>query len=457
MYIEAKIRNESLVALVDTGASGFSFVSDQLCDRLKLTSEPLNSPIAILGFEGTISQSNPVINHISPSPNSTSNPAKISATDYAIANQQPGNFTFALSLRDLDLILEDSMQRLPSLRVGNASMVIPKDADPKDFLPPYYHEYLDVFDRNKANSLPPHRSWDHAIDLHPGKQPPVARPYSMNQHELKALRNYLDKELSKGFIRVSRSPAAAPVLFVKKSNGDLRFCIDYRGLNAITIRNRHSLPLISETLGQLSRAKYFTKLDVISAFNKLRIKEGDEWKAAFTCRYGLFEPLVMPFGLCNGPASFQAYINHALHGLLDQFCTAYMDDILIYSDDLTSHRRHVIMVLERLREHGLQVDISKCNFEATEVTYLGLIISTKGIHMDPKKVACVQEWPTPRSVRDVQGFLGFANFYRRFIPEFSRLVSPLTNLTKKEARFAWDSSCESAFFRIKQAFKEGTM
>ncbi|KAI0992164.1 hypothetical protein K3495_g16022, partial [Podosphaera aphanis] len=202
---------------------------------------------------------------------------------------------------------------------------------------------------------------------------------------------------------------------------------------------------------------YYTKLDVISAFNKLRIKPGDEWKAAFTCRYGLFEPLVLPFGLCNGPASFQAYINHALRGLLDQFCTAYMDDILIYSETLSDHRSHVRTVLQRLREHGLQVDISKCNFETSQVTYLGLIISTKGINMDPKKVACVQEWPRPRSVRDIQRFLGFANFYRRFIPEFSRLATPMVNLTKKDVPFSWDDDCEASFRRIIQAFKDGTM
>lgn len=279
----------------------------------------------------------------------------------------------------------------------------------------------------------------------------------MNQHELKALREYLDKELAKSFIRVSRSPVSAPVLFVKKSNGDLRFCIDYRGLNAISIKNRYSLPLITETFSQLSNAKFYTKLDIISAFNKLRIREGDEWKAAFTCRYGLFEPLVLPFGLCNGPASFQAYINHALRGLLDNFCTAYMDDILIYSESLEDHRRHVKKVLERLREHGLQVDITKCSFEATEVTYLGLIVSTKGISMDPKKVACIQEWPTPHSVRDIQGFLGFANFYRRFIPEFSRLAAPLTHLTKKDVKFLWDDICENSFNRIKRAFKDGIM
>ncbi|KAI1004908.1 hypothetical protein K3495_g3314 [Podosphaera aphanis] len=134
-----------------------------------------------------------------------------------------------------------------------------------------------------------------------------------------------------------------------------------------------------------------------------------------------------------------------------------MDDILIYSKNLDDHRKHVKTVFQRLREHGMQVDISKCAFETSKVTYFGLIVSTEGIHMNPKKVACVQEWPAPRSVRDIQGFLGFANFYRRFIPEFSRLASPMIHLTKKDISFAWDTACESTFFQIKQAFKDGTM
>ncbi|KAI1001875.1 hypothetical protein K3495_g6328 [Podosphaera aphanis] len=161
---------------------------------------------------------------------------QVSASIFSTEIQQSGNIYFSLSLRDLDLMLDESMQRGPIMRVGNATMVIPKDANAKDYLPSQYHDFLDVFNRKQTNSLPPHRSWDHAIDLQPGKSPPVSRPCSMSHSELQALREYLDKDLSKGFIRVSRSPAAAPVLFVKKTNGDLRFCIDYRGLNAIKIK-----------------------------------------------------------------------------------------------------------------------------------------------------------------------------------------------------------------------------
>lgn len=385
MYVIVNIRNENLVALVDTGASGFAFVSQSMSDRLNLQKLPLRSPIALVGFEGNRGSQ---ITHQVIVPLSLENHSEkinafvIEKSKYDIILGLPWleehaplidwknhtitfgesclikgccKFKTTVPYINTPTIYPHSTSntsatqcpnRAPKTNISHlnnaviqpadfkirlANIAIPKDANPKDYLPPQYHDFLDVFDRDKANTLPPHRPWDHPIDLEPGKQPPAAKPYSMNQNELKALRKYLDEELSKGFIRVSRSPAAAPVLFVKKQNGDLRFCIDYRGLNSISLKNRHSLPLISETLGLLSQAKYFTKLDIISAFNKLRIKDGDEWKAAFTCRYGLFEPLVLPFGLSNGPASFQAYINHSLRGLLDQICTAYMDDILVFS------------------------------------------------------------------------------------------------------------------------------
>lgn len=382
---------------------------------------------------------------------------QLSAPAFHLACRGTHAQTFTLSLREIDTILDDNNRREVTVRVGDAIMVVPKDANPKEFVPPEYHDLLQAFDRKIAETLPPHRSQDHAIDLLPGKVPPAARPYSMNDRELRALRDQLDKDLARGFIRMSRSSAAAPILFVKKANGDLRFCCDYRGLNEVTKKNRHALPLIQETLNQLSQARYFTKLDIISAFNQLRIKEGDEWKTAFTTRYGLFEYLVMPFGLCNGPSSFQAYINSALHGILDRYCTAYMDDVLIYSKTKSEHRAHVREVLKRLIAAGLPIDVSKCEFDAQEVKYLGLIVSTKGISMDPAKVACIQDWPQPRHVKDVQGFLGFANFYRRFIPEFSRLATPLTALTKKDALFAWNDACASAFLRIKSAFQEGQM
>ena len=274
----------------------------------------------------------------------------------------------------------------------------------------------------------------------------------MSHEELLVLREWLDANLKKGFIRPSSSAAAAPVMFARKPGGGLRLCIDYRGLNAVTKRNRYPIPLIQETLTMVSRAKIFTKLDVIAAFNKLRIFEGYEPLTAFKTRCGLFESLVMPFGLTNAPASWQTFINDILGPFLDDFCTAYIDDILIYSQNMKDHREHVRKVLAKLKEHGIQIDIDKCEFHVTETKYLGLIISGDGIRMDPEKVATIIEWTAPRNVKDVQGFLGFANFYRRFILGFSRIAKPLTRLTQKDTKFQWTRECQKAFDNLKEAF-----
>lgn len=324
--------------------------------------------------------------------------------------------------------------------------------DPKTLVPSEYHDYLDVFSRDEADKLPPHRGCDHKIQVLPGKEPGFGPLYGMSQNELKVLKKYLDDNLAKGFIRPSKSPAASPVLFARKPGGGLRLCVDYRALNAITIKNRYPLPLIQETLARICRAKVYTTLDIIAAFNKIRMAEGEEWKTAFRTRYGLFESMVMNFGLCGAPSTFQNYINDVLHDYLDDFCTAYIDDILVYSENRKKHTKHVRMILQRLRDAGLQVDVQKCSFGVTEVRYLGLIITTKGVQMDMEKVSAVLDWAIPKTVKDVQAFLGFANFYRRFIQGFSRLAYPLTQLTKKDQPFKWTPKCQEAFNGLKKAF-----
>ena len=332
-----------------------------------------------------------------------------------------------------------------------------KKTDAREKLPRHYHEYLSVFDRGQADRLPPHRHGsDHKIVLERDangreKEPPWGPLYGMSREELIVLRRTLTELLDKGFIRASSSPASAPVLFVRKPGGGLRFCVDYRGLNAITKKDRYPLPLIEETLRSLSKAKWLTKLDVIAAFHKVRIEKGDEWKTAFRTRYGLYEWLVTPFGLTGAPATFQRYINHTLREFLDEFCSAYIDDILIYSNgSLADHRKKVKQVLARLRDAGLQIDIDKCEFEATSVKYLGFIVEAgKGIRVDPEKVQAIQQWQRPRSVKGVRSFLGFANYYRQFIPKFSNIASPLTALTKKDAAFAWSKECQTAFEELK--------
>lgn len=332
--------------------------------------------------------------------------------------------------------------------------------DPRTKMPKHFSEYLDVADRTEANKLPPLRGpgVDHRIELREvdGKTPevPWGPLYKMSREELLVLRKTLTEYLDKGFIRVSNSPAAAPVLFVRKPGGGLRFCVDYRGLNKITRKDRYPLPLIYETLRTIGQAKWFTKLDVIAAFHKIRIAEGQEWMTAFRTRYGLFEWMVTPFGLANAPSTFQRYINWALRDYLDEFCSAYVDDILIYTDGpLEMHRGHVRRVLQRLRDTGLQIDIDKCEFEVQSTKYLGFIVEAgKGMRMDPAKVEAIIQWEPPTSVKSVQSFLGFANFYRTFIKGFSKLTAPLTALVRKDQTFHWTADADKAFEKLKQMF-----
>ena len=211
--------------------------------------------------------------------------------------------------------------------------------------------------------------------------------------------------------------------------------MDYRALNRMTIKNRYPLLLISKLLDRIKGAKYFTKIDVRDAFNRLQIALGHEYKTAFHTRYGHFEYLVMPFGLTGAPGSFQAYINAIIRDCLDRLAIAYMDDILIYSNSLQEHILHVQTILQKLLSAGLFIKLKKCEFHVQKVSFLGFIISAEGISMDPERISTIAEWPVPESVLDIQVFLGFSNFYRRFIEGYSRVVVPITRLLRKGQHF----------------------
>ena len=258
--------------------------------------------------------------------------------------------------------------------------------------------------------------------------------------------------LEKGFIRESSSPAAAPLLLVPKTSGGVHICQDYWVLNLVTVKNQYPLPLICETLDSISTAQFFTKLDVIAAFNRVRIAEGHEWMTAFTSRFGLYEMLVTTFGLCNVPATLQNYINHVLHDVLDNYCTAYLDNVLIYSRTREEHTKHVCEIIRWLGEAGLQIDFNKSEFYTKKTTYLGLVISTKGISMDPEKIKAVVSWNAPTTVKELRQFLGFANFYRRFIRNYSGEVEPLTRLLRKNMPWVWKSDQIDAFTNLKNFF-----
>ena len=327
-------------------------------------------------------------------------------------------------------------------------------------LPPYLHSYVKLFLPEEGNKLPPHRGpkVDHVIELNKvdGKLPevPYGPLYAMSRDELLVLRRTLLDLLEKGFIRASNSPAASPVLFVRKPGGGLRFCVDYRALNALTKKDRYPLPLIKETLNMIGRATWYTKLDVTAAFHKIRIAKEQEWMTAFRTRFGSYEWLVTPFGLANAPSTFQRYINWALRDFLDEFASAYLDDVLIFTEgSLKKHHDHVRQVVERLQDAGLQLEISKCEFDVRRTKYLGFILeSGKGISMDPEKVQAIKDWQAPTTVKGVRGFLGFANFYRKFIRNFAALSEPLVRLTKKDTVFTWGPEQDQAFVQLKEAF-----
>ena len=252
---------------------------------------------------------------------------------------------------------------------------------------------------------------------------------------MQELREYLDVNLRKGFIWPLTLLAGAPILFVPKKNGKLRLIVDYRRLNAITNKNRYPLPLINEIPDKLQAAKWYTKLDLQGAYNLIRIKEGKEWKTTFRTRFGLFKYLVMPFGLTNAPASFQALINDLLWEYLDVFYTAYLDDILIYSENLEDHKQHVAKVLERLVQADLAIEPEKSEFYKNTIKYLGFVISEKGVEMEDSKVVAIKSWPEPKCVKDLQAFLGFTNYYRWWIAQYLRITSTLTKLMKKDQQF----------------------
>jgi len=230
-----------------------------------------------------------------------------------------------------------------------------KELDLKNYIPAECHEFLPLFSEALAKKLPPHWPYDHKIPLREGFTSPFGPLYSMFRTELQTLMEWLEENLSKGFIRASSSPAASPIVFVKKTDGSLRLCVDYCGLNVGTIKNRYPLLLLQETLMRLSKAKYFTTLDIRSAYNLVRMAEGEEWKTAFWTSYRLFELLVIPFGLTNAPSDFQALINDMLRAYLDDFCTAFLDDIFIYSNTMKDHKKQVYKVLNALSDAGLHL------------------------------------------------------------------------------------------------------
>ena len=319
-------------------------------------------------------------------------------------------------------------------------------------VPKDYWDLKEAFNKVRATSLPPHRASDCSIDLLPGTSPPRGRLFSLSAPETKSMEKYINDSLDAGLIRPSSSPAGAGFFFVGKKDKTMRPCINYRGLNNITVKNRYPLPLVSSAFELLQGATIFTKLDLRNAYHLVRIREGDEWKTGFNTPSGHYEYLVMPFGLTNAPAVFQGLVNDVLRDLLNVCVFVYLDDILIFSKSKQEHVVHVRLVLQRLLENHLFVKAEKCMFHTTEVPFLGFVVTTGNIKMDPDKTKAVTDWPRPSTRKELQRFLGFANFYRRFIRNYSLVAAPLTALTSQNIPFRWSSVAEGAFGELKSRF-----
>jgi hypothetical protein len=310
-------------------------------------------------------------------------------------------------------------------------------------------EYADVFP-DELPGMPPHRDIKFTIELQPGTAPISMRPYRMPPAELAELKKQLQELLDKGFIRPCTSPWGCPTLFVKKKDESLRLCIDYCPLNAVTIKNKYPLPRIDVLFDQLVRAKVFSNIDLPSGYHQIKIRASDIPKTTFSTRYGLYEFLVMSFGLTNAPAYFMYLMNYVFMPELDKFILVFIDDILVYSKNEEEHAGQLHVVLQRLREHHLYAKLSKCDFWLKEIKFLGHTISQAGIAVDLDKVQEVMNWKPPTTVRQIRSFLGLAGYYRRFIPDFSRIEKPITELLKKEAKFVWGQKCEDAFHALRQ-------
>jgi RNase H-like domain found in reverse transcriptase/Reverse transcriptase (RNA-dependent DNA polymerase)/Integrase zinc binding domain/Integrase core domain len=296
--------------------------------------------------------------------------------------------------------------------------------------------------------LPPIREIDHTIPLVPQAKPVNLRPYRYSHFQKKELENIIEELLKTKVIRPSSSPFASPALLVRKKDGTWRLCVDYRQLNALTVKNKYLIPIIDDLLDELHGAKYFSKIDLRAGYHQIRMNSADIPKTAFRTHLGHYEYMVMPFGLTNAPATFQTLMNQIFKPYLRKFMLVFFDDILVYNTSLLAHKEHLSLVFQKLLENQLSAKRSKCEFGVTQIEYLGHLITSEGVGTDPYKVQAMKEWPEPKSVRGLRGFLGLTGYYRKFIKNYGLTSRPLTNLLKKNA-FNWTNEASEAFQALK--------
>eukprot|EP00253_Pinus_taeda_P010525 PITA_10525 len=402
---EGKISDLTVAVLIDLGAT-LSYISPKIVEHCKLQPVKCKNPWLVQLATGAKRQ---VL-------------AKVNNRPFTIAGQPVMADLNVLPLGSYDILI-DKIATLDSI--------------------PVIQEFADDFPE-EIPGLPPKRNIDFTIELAPRAAPVSRAPYRMSVPELRELKMQLQELLDKNYIHPSVSPWGAPVLFVKKKDGTLRMCIDYRQLNKLTIKNKYPLPRIDEIFDQVKGATVFSKIDLRSGYHQIRIKEEDIAKTTFRTRYGHYEFVVLPFGLTNALETFMCLMNNIFHRYLDKFVLIFIDGTLIYSRNMEEHKEHLRLVLQTLREHQLCAKFSECDFFKEEIQYLGHIIIREGIVVDPEKIRTLMEWPIPKDVADIRSFMGLADYYKRFVEGFSRVAYPITSLQKKGRAFKWTQNVKEA-------------
>jgi len=499
IFISFRTKNGSLSvkkkALADTGATGL-FIDERYARYLKLERIPMKEALSVYNVDGTPNKMGTITHY-----------ARLSITiggrttweEFYIANLgrqhiilglpwfrrhnpdidwETGRISWRNPIRnkavpakkedDQELLIQfingtitkKEPERIRTKITASQGFAMQYEEDPKkkpleEEIPREYHRWIKTFDKKASDRFPSSKLWDHKIDLKPGFKPRKAKSYNLTQQEDLELQKFIEEQMTKGYIRKSESEMTSPFFFVSKKDGKLRPCQDYRYLNQWTVKNNYPLPLISELLDKLKGAKYFTKFDIRWGYNNIRIRKGDEWKAAFNTNRGTYEPTVMFFGMCNSPATFQTMMDAIFEKLIaEKKIIVYMDDILIFAKDLETLQRITEEVLQILEDNDLYLKPEKCLFKQTKIDYLGMIVKEGEISMDPTKLKGLRDWPTPKTVKQVRSFLGFGNFYRKFIHHYSDIAKPMNELLKKDRPFEWTPAAEKSFLTLKKKFTE---
>ncbi|XP_015168562.1 uncharacterized protein [Solanum tuberosum] len=336
----------------------------------------------------------------------------------------------------------------PDPTQGATTHVMLADKDNQEELQIILKDFACLF--NEPVGLPAKRDCDHKIVLEPGTKPVVVRPYRYPHNQKDEIERQCSEMLKQGIIRPSQSPFSSPVLLVPKSDGSWRMCIDYRELNAKTIKDKFPIPIIEELLEELFGAKYFSKLDLRQGYYQVRMKEDDVEKTGFRTHHGHFEFLVMPFGLTNAPSTFQSLVKEVFQLHLRKFILVFFDDILVYSRTWVEHMYHLRLVFKLLSDHHLFLKQSKCSFAQTEIAYLGHLITADGVSADSSKISAMTEWSKPTTLKGLRGFLGLTGYYRKFVENYGSIAEPLTAMLRKNS-FIWTDQSTQAFKKLKVA------